>query len=96
MVVFVLAVIVNAEDVVVRQVAGHARFGQETRLGLLVLAARVRQNLHRHGASDDGVTGAVDVRHPAAQELLKLVLADSRRQLHYGLAMSATQPNPEK
>ena len=39
---FVFAEIVNAEDVVVREVAGHARFGQETRLDLFILAALLR------------------------------------------------------
>ena len=32
-VLLVFAEIVNAEDVFVRDVAGHARFGQKTRLG---------------------------------------------------------------
>ena len=59
-------------------------------------AAGFGQDLHRHGAADDRIAGAVDVRHAAAQELFQLVLADARGQLHHGLATSATQPKPEK
>ena len=81
----VFAEIVNAEDVVVGDVAGHARFGQKARLGFGILAAGLGEDLDRHGAADHGVARAVDVRHAAAQELLQLVLADARGKLHLGL-----------
>src|ERR1019366_376890 len=78
----VFAEIVNTEDVVVGDVAGHARLGQEAGLGFGILAAGFGENLDGHGAADDGIAGAVHVGHPAAQELFELVLADSGGKLH--------------
>ena len=78
----VFAEIVNAEDVVVGDAAGHARFGQKSLFDLGVLAAGLGQNLDGHGAPDERIESAVDVRHPTAQEFLKLILADSRGKLH--------------
>src|SRR6185437_14997780 len=96
MVRFVLAEIVNVQDVVVRDVAGHARFGEESRLGLRVFASGVGQHLDGDHAPDHRVARLVDVRHAASQKLLELVLADSCRKLHQGFATSATQPRPAK
>ena len=44
--------IVDAQDIVVGDAAGHAGFGQKPRLHLGVGAAGIGQNLHRHRAPD--------------------------------------------
>ena len=87
-VLIVFAEIVNAEDVVVGEAPGHARFGQKSLLDVAVLAAGIGQNLDRHGAPDQRIASPVDVRHPAAQEFLQLVLADSRGKVHWHSSLS--------
>ncbi len=78
-VLIVLAKIVDAENVVVRDVAGHAGFRQEPRFGVGVGATGFRQDLHRYGASNYGIHRAVNRGHSAAQVLIQLVLADAHR-----------------
>ena len=82
----VFAEIVNADDVVVRDVAGQARFLQKTRFDFFVGAAFFGQDLHGDGAADNGVARFIDARHPAAQKFLQLVFTDARGQLHHGSA----------
>src|SRR5207245_10756170 len=68
--------------VIVRDVAGRARFLHVTRFGFLVGAAFFSQDFHGHGAADDGVESFIDAGHSAAQEFLQLVFADARGKLH--------------
>src|SRR4051812_13485304 len=75
-----------------RDIARHARFRQETRLGISILAAGFRQNLDGHSPTNDCVAGAVDVRHAAAQKLLKLVFADLCGQLHLRVILARRSP----
>ena len=83
------------EDVVVRDVAGHAGLGQEALFGLGILAAGFGEDLDGHGAADDRVARAVDVRHASAQEFFELVLADSGGKLHCkGLSYQRRQCRP--
>src|ERR1022692_2384502 len=73
----VLAEIIDAEDVIVRDVAGHTGFGQETLFGFGVFAAGLGEDLERDGAADHGIASAVHMRHASAQEFLQFVFADS-------------------
>ena len=78
------AVIVNADDVLVLDVAGHARFLKETRLGFGVLAGLGREDFDGHLPADGGIPRAVDVGHSAAQEFQQLVLANVGGKVHGG------------
>ena len=65
---FFLAEIEDLDDVLVLDVAGHARFLEKARFGLGIGAALFREDLDGDGAADDGVRRPVDMRHAAAQE----------------------------
>jgi hypothetical protein len=87
------AVVVNADDVFVLDVACHTRFVEETLFGLRVRAALVRENFYGDGPADDGIARTVDVRHAAAEKFLQFVLPDACRKLHY-FATCRTQFSP--
>ena len=53
---------------------GGRDFGHEARLNFRVHTALLRQYLHRYGASDGGIASAVNVREPATQDFLHLIL----------------------
>ena len=74
----VLPEVVNADDVVVLDIARQTGFLQETRLGVRIGASRVGQNLDGYDAANHGVARAVDFRHAAAQIFLELVFSDER------------------
>ena len=78
---FILPEIVDADDVVVLDIAGQAGFLQEPRLGVGIGASRIGENLDHHGAAENGVARAVDIRHPAAQTLFELVFSDASGKL---------------
>ena len=64
------AEIEDLDDVLVLDVAGHARFLQKARFRFRIGAALLRENLQGDRSPDDRVTRAVDMGHAAAQELL--------------------------
>jgi len=82
MLLLVLAEIENADDVVVRNVAGHTGFGKKSRLGFRVLTPGLGEDFDGYGASDDRIASPVDVRHAAAKKLFELIFTDSRREFH--------------
>jgi hypothetical protein len=71
----VLAEVVNADHVVVVDIASQAGFLQETRFHIRIGGSRVREYLDRYRASDDRVAGAVDFRHATAKICFKLVFS---------------------
>ena len=62
----VFAELVDPDDVVVADIAGHPRLLQEARFGFRILAGLLGEDLHRHGAADHRIPRPVDARHAAA------------------------------
>src|SRR5580658_1826638 len=71
----VLAEVVNADDVLVIDIASQTGFLQETRLDVRIGGSRFRQNLNDHCPADNAVSRAVDFGHPAAQIFFELVFS---------------------
>jgi len=81
----VLAEVIDTQDVIVRDIAGHAGFGQEALLGFGVLATGFGEDLESHGTADHGIASAIHVRHASTEEFLEFVFADSGGKLHSGI-----------
>ncbi len=79
----VLAEVVHAHDVLMSQASGQLGLAQKARFGVGVGGGFGLEDLHRHGAPNDGVARPVDARHAAAEILLKLVLAYSLGIFHH-------------
>jgi len=77
-----LAVVEDADDVVVDEGGRHFGLGEEAGTGFGVGGALGGEDLDADDAVEDGVAGFEDVRHAAAEELLKLVLAELCWKLH--------------
>jgi hypothetical protein len=76
----------------VRDITGHAGFGEEALLGFGVLAPGLGKDLEGDGAADHRVARAIDVRHTSAEEFFEFVFADFGWKLHSGILSRLEAP----
>lgn len=88
--------IVDGEDILVAHPSRSTGFMEKTVASLLIRATVLGQDFDRHRPANDGIDGAIHVRHSSTEELLQVVFSDPAGELDHGFAIPETQLMPAK
>src|SRR5579884_2927661 len=78
----IFAEIINADNVLVRDIGSHSSLQEKACLGLRVHRTQGGENFQGNVPAENAIFGAVYMSHSAAQEFLELVFSDSGRMIH--------------